>query len=65
MDEKASVRKAALVLITKLTALPGGAFDADVVKAAGMACSYPLVSIRKAAISALSEVRLLFSFFEI
>lgn len=55
-DEKAAVRKAALVLISKLIALLGGGFDEDVLKAMGMACSDPLVSIRKAAVSALSEV---------
>ncbi|XP_057956928.1 uncharacterized protein LOC131150308 isoform X1 [Malania oleifera] len=56
MDEKAAVRKAALLLITKLTAALDGAFDADLLKTVGMACSDPLVSIRKAAVSALSEV---------
>ncbi|KAK3004021.1 hypothetical protein RJ639_019419 [Escallonia herrerae] len=55
MDEKAAVRKAALLLISKLTALLSGAFDGDVLKTMGTACSDPLVSIRKAAISALSE----------
>jgi condensin-2 complex subunit D3 len=61
-DEKAAVRKAALVLITKLTALLGGAFDGALLKSMGMACSDPLVSIRKAAISALSEVSLIYCF---
>ncbi|XP_059648060.1 uncharacterized protein LOC132294275 [Cornus florida] len=60
-DEKAAVRKAALLLISKLTALLGGAFDTVVLKTMGMACSDPLVSIRKAAISALSEVFRTFS----
>ncbi|WJZ86890.1 hypothetical protein VitviT2T_006304 [Vitis vinifera] len=55
MDEKAAVRKAALLLITKLTGLLGGEFVGDLLKTMGMACSDPLVSIRKAAISALSE----------
>lgn len=55
-DEKAAVRKAALVLISKLIALLGGSCDEDVLKTMGMACSDPLVSIRKAAVSALSEV---------
>ncbi|CAL5395681.1 unnamed protein product [Camellia sinensis] len=54
-DEKAAVRKAALLLISKLTALLGGTFDEVVLKTMGVACSDPLVSIRKAAISALSE----------
>lgn len=58
-DEKAAVRKAALVLISKLIALLGGSCDEDVLKTMGMACSDPLVSIRKAAVSALSEVKLL------
>ncbi|KAI3691568.1 hypothetical protein L6452_31364 [Arctium lappa] len=57
VDEKAAVRKAALVLISKLTALQGegGGFDDMLLKIMGMACSDQLVSIRKAAISALSE----------
>ncbi|KAL7104932.1 hypothetical protein ACP275_07G013100 [Erythranthe tilingii] len=55
MDEKAAVRKAALLLISKLTALLGGEFDEELLKTVGMACSDPLVSIRKVAISALSE----------
>ncbi|EOY06535.1 Condensin-2 complex subunit D3 isoform 2 [Theobroma cacao] len=60
-DEKAAVRKAALLLVTKLTALLGGSFDGVVLKTMGMACSDPLVSIRKAAISALSEAFRTFS----
>uniref|UniRef100_A0A7N0UIQ3 Condensin complex subunit 1 C-terminal domain-containing protein n=1 Tax=Kalanchoe fedtschenkoi TaxID=63787 RepID=A0A7N0UIQ3_KALFE len=55
MDEKAAVRKASLLLISKLTTLQGGAFDEALLKTMGMACSDPLVSIRKAAVSALSE----------
>ncbi|XVF66210.1 hypothetical protein PTKIN_Ptkin10aG0017300 [Pterospermum kingtungense] len=61
MDEKAAVRKAALLLVTKLTALIGGSLDGVVLKTMGMACSDPLVSIRKAAISALSEAFRTFS----
>ncbi|XVF28306.1 hypothetical protein REPUB_Repub15cG0018500 [Reevesia pubescens] len=61
MDDKAAVRKAALLLVTKLTALLGGSFDGVVLKMMGMACSDPLVSIRKAAISALSEAFRTFS----
>ncbi|KAK4405556.1 Condensin-2 complex subunit D3 [Sesamum angolense] len=57
MDEKAAVRKAALLLISKLTALLGGELDEELLKTVGMACSDPLVSIRKVAISALSEVK--------
>ncbi|XP_038874592.1 condensin-2 complex subunit D3 isoform X2 [Benincasa hispida] len=56
VDEKAAVRKAALFLITKCTTLLGGAMDGDMLKTVGIACSDPLVSIRKAATSALSEV---------
>ncbi|KAK8671139.1 hypothetical protein V6N13_037744 [Hibiscus sabdariffa] len=56
MDEKAAVRKAALLLVTKLISLLDGSFDGILLKTMGMACSDPLVSIRKAAISALSEV---------
>ncbi|KAJ0458861.1 putative armadillo-like helical, condensin subunit 1/Condensin-2 complex subunit D3 [Helianthus annuus] len=57
VDEKAAVRKSALVLISKLTALQGdgGGFDDMLLKIMGVACSDQLVSIRKAAISALSE----------
>lgn len=58
MDEKAAVRKAALLLISKLTAVLGGELD-ELLKTVGMACSDPLVSIRKVAISALSEVKLI------
>lgn len=57
VDEKAAVRRSAINLVTKLTALMGGSFDANVLKTLGMACSDPLVSIRKAAVLALSEVR--------
>lgn len=57
MDEKAAVRKAALLLVSKVTALIGGELDEDLLKTVGMACSDPLVSIRKVAISALSEVK--------
>jgi len=56
MDDKAAVRKAALLLVTKLTSLLGGAIDEVVLKTMGMACSDPLISMRKAAIAALSEV---------
>ncbi|XP_031114102.1 condensin-2 complex subunit D3 isoform X2 [Ipomoea triloba] len=55
MDEKAAVRKAALLLISKLTALLGSALDEDLLKTVSIACCDPLVSIRKVAISALSE----------
>ncbi|GER52181.1 condensation complex subunit 1 domain-containing protein [Striga asiatica] len=55
MDEKAAVRKAALVLISKLIALLGGEVDEELLKTVGMACSDPLVSIRKVAILAMSE----------
>ncbi|GLT79389.1 hypothetical protein SLA2020_508800 [Shorea laevis] len=61
MDEKAAVRKAALLLVTKLTAIFGGSLDGVILKTMGMACSDPLVSIRKAAISALSETFRIFS----
>lgn len=56
MDEKVAVRKAALLLVTKLMAILGSGFDRALIKTMGMACSDPLVSIRKAAISALSVV---------
>ncbi|ERN02249.1 condensin-2 complex subunit D3 isoform X1 [Amborella trichopoda] len=56
VDEKAAVRKAALFLITKSTSLLGRIPDDVTLKTIGVACSDPLVSIRKAALSALSEV---------
>ena len=56
-DEKAAVRKATLLLITKLMALVSGSLDDEILKTMGMACSDQLVSIRKTAIAALSEVR--------
>ncbi|CAL1413239.1 unnamed protein product [Linum trigynum] len=55
MDEKSNVRRAALLLVSKLTAIFGGNLDGIVLKTMGMACSDPLVSIRKAAISAVSQ----------
>ncbi|KAJ0035105.1 hypothetical protein Pint_24509 [Pistacia integerrima] len=61
MDEKAAVRKAALLLVTKLTGLFGGSVDGILLKTLGMSCSDPLVSIRKAAISAISEAFRTFS----
>ncbi|KAF3623766.1 hypothetical protein T459_31367 [Capsicum annuum] len=60
-DEKAAVRKAALLVISKLTSLSEIAPDEDFLKTLGMACSDPLVSIRKAAISALSEAFRIFT----
>lgn len=62
MDEKAGVRKAALLLITKLIAILGSDFDGGLLKTMGMACSDPLVSIRKTAISALSAVNFMLCF---
>lgn len=61
MDEKAVVRKAALLLVTKLTVTFGGSLDGVVLKTMGLACSDPLLSIRKAAMSALSETFRVFS----
>ncbi|CAN1247584.1 Condensin-2 complex subunit CAP-D3 [Linum perenne] len=55
MDEKANVRRSALLLVSKLTAILAGNLDGVVLKTMGMACSDPLVSIRKAALSALSQ----------
>ncbi|KAL8481543.1 hypothetical protein ACS0TY_027883 [Phlomoides rotata] len=54
-DEKAAVRKAALLLISKSMVLFEGELDQELLKTVGIACSDPLVSIRKGAISALSE----------
>ncbi|XP_077240688.1 binding protein [Tasmannia lanceolata] len=56
MDEKAAVRKAALHLIMKSTALLGSTVDESMLKTLGIACSDPLVSIRKAGLLALSEL---------
>ncbi|KAG2629833.1 hypothetical protein PVAP13_3KG488600 [Panicum virgatum] len=55
-DDKAAVRKAALVLITKAIGLIGRPVDESLLCAMGAACSDPLVSIRKAALAAISEV---------
>ncbi|KAL6847422.1 hypothetical protein ACP4OV_023275 [Aristida adscensionis] len=55
-DDKAAVRKAALVLITKAIGLIGRPVDESLLCAMGAACSDPLVSIRKAALVAISEV---------
>lgn len=55
-DDKAAVRKAALVLITKAIGLIGRPIDDSLLCAMGAACSDPLVSIRKAALAAISEV---------
>ncbi|KAJ3698949.1 hypothetical protein LUZ61_002654 [Rhynchospora tenuis] len=55
LDEKAAVRKAALVLVTKAMGLIG-TVDASLLGVLGSACSDPLVSIRKAALLAISEV---------
>ncbi|KAL1320915.1 hypothetical protein HN51_065630 [Arachis hypogaea] len=55
MDDKAAVRRAALHLVTNLTALLGGTIDEVVLKTMGLACSDPLISMRKAATTALSE----------
>ncbi|KAK7412933.1 hypothetical protein VNO78_04708 [Psophocarpus tetragonolobus] len=61
MDDKAAVRKAALLLVTNLTSLLGGAIDKVVLKTMAMACSDPLITMRKAAIAALSEAFRTFS----
>ncbi|CAD6267586.1 unnamed protein product [Miscanthus lutarioriparius] len=55
-DDKAAVRKAVLVLITKAIGLIGRPMDESLLCAMGTACSDPLVSIRKAALAAISEV---------
>jgi condensin-2 complex subunit D3 len=55
-DDKAAVRKAVLVLITKAISLIGRPIDESLLCAMGAACSDPLVSIRKAALAAISEV---------
>lgn len=56
LDDKAAVRKAALILMTKSTALLGKPPDDTMLQAMGAACSDPMVSIKKAALFALSEV---------
>lgn len=61
MDEKAMVRRATLLLITKVTGFLGGSIDGVILKTMGISCSDPLISIRKAAITALSEVSSLLS----
>ncbi|KAJ7543820.1 hypothetical protein O6H91_09G053500 [Diphasiastrum complanatum] len=56
LDEKVVVRKAALLLISKSTILMGRPPDEAILQAMGAGCSDAMVSIRKAALSALSEV---------
>eukprot|EP01018_Ginkgo_biloba_P014838 Gb_33189 [translate_table: standard] len=56
MDDKVAVRKAALILMTKSTALLGKPPDEAMLQAMGAACGDSMVSIKKAALSALSEV---------
>ncbi|KAK1645979.1 hypothetical protein QYE76_063784 [Lolium multiflorum] len=56
IDDKAAVRKAALVLITNAIGLIGRPVDESLLSAMGAACSDPLVSIRKAVLAAISEV---------
>jgi condensin-2 complex subunit D3 len=56
LDSKAAVRKAALVLMKKSASLLGRPPDGDIVEAMGAACGDTMVSIRKSALAALSEV---------
>ena len=56
VDEKAAMRKGALILITKSTTLIDRPIDQVILRTIAAACSDPLVSIRKAALTALSEV---------
>ncbi|CAM6126204.1 unnamed protein product [Calypogeia fissa] len=56
LDEKAAVRKATFLLMKKSTALLGKAPDEAILQAMGAACGDSLISIRKAALSAFSEV---------
>ncbi|MQM18444.1 hypothetical protein Taro_051437, partial [Colocasia esculenta] len=55
LDEKAAVRKAALLLIMKSISTIRQPIDEIILKTMGRACSDPMVSIRKVAVSALSE----------
>ncbi|MCO5568222.1 hypothetical protein L7F22_021918 [Adiantum nelumboides] len=55
-DDKATVRKATLLLMTKSASLLGRPPDETMLEAMGSACADPMVSIRKAAMGALSEV---------
>ncbi|RWW50013.1 hypothetical protein BHE74_00043759 [Ensete ventricosum] len=54
-DDKAVVRKAALLLITKSTTIMRRPLDDLLLRTLSSACSDPLVTIRKAAVAALSE----------
>lgn len=56
LDDKASVRKAALVLMHKSTASLRRPPTGNIVEAMGAACGDALVSIRKAGLTAISEV---------
>lgn len=55
-DDKAAVRKAALLLVTKSIKVIERPVEEVLLKTLSSACSDPLVTIRKAAIMALSEV---------
>ncbi|KAI5075423.1 hypothetical protein GOP47_0009499 [Adiantum capillus-veneris] len=55
-DDKVAVRKATLLLMTKSASLLGRPPDETMLEAMGSACADPMVSIRKAAMGALSEV---------
>lgn len=63
VDEKAAVRKGALLLIMKSISLIGRPIDPVVLRTISAACSDPLVSIRKAGLMALSEVMTFFVFY--
>jgi condensin-2 complex subunit D3 len=58
VDDKVAVRKSALFLMTKSASLLGRPPDEAMLKAMGNACSDLMLSIRKAALAALSEVTL-------
>lgn len=56
LDDKVAVRKSTLLLMTKSASLLGRPPDETMLEAMGSACADPMVSIRKAALGALSEM---------
>ncbi|EFJ24795.1 hypothetical protein SELMODRAFT_149363 [Selaginella moellendorffii] len=60
-DEKAAVRKGALLLLTKAAIVMGKTPDEQMLQAMGISCSDPMLSIRKAGLGALAEVTRKFS----
>ncbi|KAL2628612.1 hypothetical protein R1flu_013298 [Riccia fluitans] len=56
VDDKVAVRKSALLLMKKSITLLGKAPENEILHSMGVACSDAMISIRKSALAALSEV---------